>query len=69
MLDKKCEIEEEEIYMKKVKILGMGRVDAERNGVTRVEYFEALGKVSKWSGLPPYQVDYAIQDKKKELKV
>ena len=55
--------------MKTVKILGVGRVAAEKNGVSRVEYYEALAKVAKWNSLAPYQVDYAIQDKKKELDV
>jgi hypothetical protein len=53
--------------MKTVNILGMGRVVAEKNGVSRVEYFKALKTVAKWHDLIPHQVDLAIQAKKKEL--
>lgn len=50
--------------MKTVKILGMGRVAAEKHGVSRVEYFKALETVAKWHDLTPHQVDLAIQAKK-----
>lgn len=52
---------------KTVKILGMGRVLAKNNGVSRDEYFDALRIVSKWNGLAPFQVDEAISNKIKEL--
>lgn len=53
---------------KTVKILGMGRVPAEYNGVSRVEYYEALRAVSKWHGLAPYQASDAMAGKARELK-
>ncbi|WP_242281145.1 hypothetical protein [Bacillus cereus group sp. BfR-BA-01347] len=53
--------------MKTIKILGMGEVEAEKNGVSREEYYKALANVSNWHGLAPYKVDEAIGVMKKSL--
>lgn len=52
---------------KTVKILGMGEVTTEQNEVSRVDYYDALSKVAKWSGLPPYKITKAIDDLGKSL--
>lgn len=54
--------------MKTVKILGLGNIEVEKNGVSRTEYFESLRKVAQWHGISPYNVDLAIIDRAKGLQ-
>lgn len=51
--------------MKTIKVLGIGRIPANYNGVSVQDYYKALATVSKYWNLAPYVVETAISEKQK----